>query len=228
MRACAGVVGLAIARELAQAGHKVVLLDKNDAVGQETSARNSEGALLRSQCRARAHCTLHVAGASSASIVSVRCSLLRGQRQPKINMTDGARFAVIHGGLYYATGTLKARMCVDGRRKLYEYARARGIPHRNCGKLIVAQNDAQVEKLEQLLEKAHANGVAECELISQDECLRREPAVRAVKGGLYCPVTGVIDSVALMAALREDAEAVRFQSLVATFCLLEGCHHRAG
>ena len=83
----AGVVGLAIARELALAGREVILLEAEDAIGTHTSSRNSE---------------------------------------------------VIHAGIYYATGSLKARLCVAGKRALYEYCDSRGIAHENCGKLIVA------------------------------------------------------------------------------------------
>jgi L-2-hydroxyglutarate oxidase LhgO len=104
----AGIVGLAVARELAMAGREVVILEAEDAIGTHTSSRNSE---------------------------------------------------VIHAGIYYPKGSLKARACVAGKHLLYEYCAAHGVPHRNCGKLIVATDRAQLQELNGIREKAHANGV---------------------------------------------------------------------
>ena len=118
------------------------------------------------------------------------------------------RCAVLHGGIYYKTGSLKAQMCVEGRRMLYDYAKERSVPHKAIGKLIVAQNDAQMAKVKELLQQAHTNEVRECRLVAAEECKEIEPAVAAI-GGLYCPVTGIIDSEALMAALLQDAQHVR-------------------
>jgi L-2-hydroxyglutarate oxidase LhgO len=143
---------------------------------------------------------------------------LQNRCTPQTKITSRARpdqlcaAAVLHGGVYYPTDSLKARMCISGRHALERYAKRCGIPYKQIGKLVVAQNGAQKRKLEELLQQAHANGVTECVMVSGERCKELEPAVRAV-AGLHCPVTGIIDSVALMAALREDAEAVRTASL---------------
>src|SRR2546429_1976223 len=120
----AGVVGLAIARELALAGREVVILEAEDAIGTHTSSRNSE---------------------------------------------------VIHAGIYYPKGSLKARSCVAGRDLLYEYCATHGVPHRRCGKLIVATNENQLKELENIRAKAHANGVPDVDWIAKDELARMEP-----------------------------------------------------
>ena len=151
----AGVVGLAVARELAVAGREVIILEAENAIGTATSSRNSE---------------------------------------------------VIHAGIYYPRGSLKARACVEGRALLYRYCTERGIPHMRCGKLIVATNEAQLGELESIRQKAHANGVADVAWISVDEANAMEPAVACV-GALHSPSTGVVDSHALMLALLGDAEA---------------------
>jgi L-2-hydroxyglutarate oxidase LhgO len=150
----AGVVGLAIARELAVRGREVIVLEKNGAIGEETSARNSE---------------------------------------------------VIHAGIYYPAGSLKARLCVEGRERLYAYCPEKGIPHRRCGKLIVAVHDAQRSKLDALGRFAAANGVADLEALDVREIAALEPAVRGV-AGLWSPSTGIVDSHALMLAYRGDLE----------------------
>jgi L-2-hydroxyglutarate oxidase LhgO len=149
----AGVVGLAIARALAVDGREVVLLEKNGAIGEETSARNSE---------------------------------------------------VIHAGLYYPAGSLKARFCTDGARRLYEYCEQRGVPHRRCGKLIVAVHAAQRPKLEALHAAAAANGVR-LAWRSAEEMRALEPEVVAA-AALWSAGTGIVDSHALMLALRGDLE----------------------
>ena len=151
----AGVVGLAVARELALAGREVIILESENAIGTATSSRNSE---------------------------------------------------VIHAGIYYPQGSLKARTCVEGRILLYEYCAQRGIPHRRCGKLIVATDNAQLGELEAIRRKAHANGVTDVEWLTLDQAHSMEPAVSCV-GALHSPSTGVIDSHALMLALLGDAES---------------------
>ena len=118
-----------------------------------------------------------------------------------------AMCAVLHAGMYYPPGTLKARACVDGRHMLEKYAKANGVPYSQLGKLIVAQNEQQRQYLEKLLKQAHANRVPECRMVSGEEAKELEPEVTAV-AGLHCTVTGIIDSTALMAAFRKDAEEV--------------------
>ena len=150
----AGVVGLAIGRELALRGREVIVLEKNAAIGEETSARNSE---------------------------------------------------VIHAGIYYPPGSVKARLCVAGRQRLYAYCEEKGVAHRRCGKLIVATHEAQRTKLESLRHTAESNGVRDLAWLDSREIAVLEPSVRAV-AGLWSPSTGIVDSHALMLALLGDLE----------------------
>jgi L-2-hydroxyglutarate oxidase LhgO len=145
----AGVVGLAVAEELSRRYRNILLLERNDSHGQETSSRNSE---------------------------------------------------VIHAGIYYPEGSLKAALCVEGRRILYEACGKRGIPHRRTGKLIVATNAAEEEALQALLGEAHANGVDDMLMLSGRVVRSLEPEVVAT-AGLLSPSTGIIDSHGLMRAL---------------------------
>ena len=150
----AGVVGLAVARELARAGHETIILEAEDAIGTHTSSRNSE---------------------------------------------------VIHAGIYYPKGSLKARACVAGKELLYEYCVAHGVPHRRSGKLIVATDSSQMEELRQIQKKAHANGVTDVVWMEKAQALALEPALSCV-AALYSPSTGIIDSHALMLSYLGDAE----------------------
>ncbi|MBK8962720.1 MAG: NAD(P)/FAD-dependent oxidoreductase [Candidatus Competibacteraceae bacterium] len=149
----AGVIGLAVARELALAGHEVLILEALERFGTQSSAHNSE---------------------------------------------------VIHAGLYYPPGSLKARLCVQGKERLYRYCAERGIAHRRIGKLLVACAEAELPALASYAERAAANGVPLQPLAAAD-IRRLEPAVRAV-AGLYSESTGILDSHGLMLALLGDAE----------------------
>ncbi|QPC44204.1 NAD(P)/FAD-dependent oxidoreductase [Kaustia mangrovi] len=151
----AGVVGLAIARELAMGGRSVVVLETADAIGTETSSRNSE---------------------------------------------------VIHAGIYYPQGSLKARACVEGRRRLYDYMDTHGVPYRRCGKLIVAAGEDELAGIEALCARGKANGVDDLAMVSAAEAHALEPALDTV-GGALSPSTGIVDSHALMLAYQGDAEA---------------------
>lgn len=150
----AGVIGLAVARELAMHGRQVIVIERNAAIGQETSSRNSE---------------------------------------------------VIHAGIYYPTNSLKARLCVAGKERLYAYCREKAIPHERCGKVIVAVNEAQKPALAALREQARTNGVNDLEWLDAAELRKREPAVNGV-AGLWSPSSGIIDSHAFMLALQGDLE----------------------
>jgi L-2-hydroxyglutarate oxidase LhgO len=150
----AGVVGLAVARRLAQAGREVVILEAAEGIGTVTSSRNSE---------------------------------------------------VIHAGIYYKAGSLMARMCVSGKKALYAYCRDHGIPHRNCGKLIVATNPKEAEKLQSIRAHAEANGVLDMQTLPGEAARELEPALNC-DAALLSPSTGIIDSHAYMLALRGDAE----------------------
>jgi L-2-hydroxyglutarate oxidase LhgO len=112
---------------------------------------------------------------------------------------------VIHAGIYYPTGSLKARFCVEGKAMLYEYCLERGIPHSRLGKLIVAADEEEVPVLAGIKRKAAENGVGDLEFMSGDEALSVEPALR-VAGALFSPSTGIIDSHALMLAYQGDTE----------------------
>jgi L-2-hydroxyglutarate oxidase LhgO len=151
----AGVVGLAVARELALAGREVVIVEAEEAIGTHTSSRNSE---------------------------------------------------VIHAGIYYPKGSLKALACVEGRRLLYDYCASRGVPHRRCGKLIVATDPRQGEELAAILKKAHDNGATDVVEIPAREAMAMEPELRCV-AALHSPSTGIIDSHALMLSYLGEAEA---------------------
>jgi L-2-hydroxyglutarate oxidase LhgO len=120
--------------------------------------------------------------------------------------TSSRNSEVIHAGIYYPKSSLKARSCVEGRRRLYAYCESRGVPHRRCGKLIVATNENQVLELKEIRKKAHGNGVTDVVEIPAAEAMRMEPALRCV-AALHSPSTGIIDSHALMLAYQGDAES---------------------
>ena len=150
----AGVVGLAIAARLAQAGREVLILERESSIGNGTSARNSE---------------------------------------------------VIHAGIYYPKGSLKARMCVAGKQLLYSYCAKRYIDHRQCGKLIVATNQTQLAELDSIRKKARDNGVSDLILLSQSDAQAIEPELQCL-AALHSPSTGIIDSHGLMVSLLGDSE----------------------
>ncbi len=162
----AGVVGLAIAEELSRHFRNILLLEKNESHGQETSSRNSE---------------------------------------------------VIHAGIYYPDGSLKASLCIEGRKLLYETCEKREIPHRRIGKLIVATQAGDEEALYALQGKAERNGVDDLLFLSGRVVHSLEPGVFA-SAALLSPSTGIIDSHSLMRALLAGAEGngvtVAFRSCV--------------
>ena len=151
----AGVIGLAVARALAQAGREVVVLEAAAGIGTGISSRNSE---------------------------------------------------VIHAGIYYPKDSLKARFCVAGKSALYTYSESRHIPHRRCGKLIVATHASQLDSLKSIQAKAWENGVGDVVLLTAEQVREREPDIHCV-AALLSPSTGIIDSHAYMLALQGDAEA---------------------
>ena len=150
----AGVVGLAIAREMAMRGFETLVLEAEHMIGTQTSSRNSE---------------------------------------------------VIHAGIYYEPDSLKARFCVEGKERLYAYAQAQGIPHKRCGKLIVATSEAQHAALDKIVARATACGVHDLQRLSAEEAQALEPAIRCT-AALFSPSTGIIDSHTLMLSLQGDAE----------------------
>jgi L-2-hydroxyglutarate oxidase LhgO len=121
-------------------------------------------------------------------------------------VTSSRNSEVIHAGIYYKAGSLMARMCVSGKHALYRYCDDHGIPHRNCGKLIVATTPKETEKLQSIRAHAEANGVQDMQILSRDAARAMEPALNC-DAALLSPSTGIIDSHAYMLALRGDAEA---------------------
>lgn len=127
--------------------------------------------------------------------------------EPTIGRATSSRNSeVIHAGLYYPPGGLKARLCVEGRDALYEYCAKRQIPHRRVGKLVVATENSQLNKLEAIAANAVSCGVCDAQLVSAREALTLETQLNCV-AALHSPSTGIIDSHALMLALQGDAQA---------------------
>jgi len=120
--------------------------------------------------------------------------------------TSSRNSEVIHAGLYYATHSQKARLCVQGRDQLYAYCREHAVAHRRCGKLVVATETAQHDALQRLHAQAQRNGVADVRWLTGEQARAMEPALHAT-AALHSPSTGIIDSHALMLALQGDLEA---------------------
>ncbi len=120
--------------------------------------------------------------------------------------TSSRNSEVIHAGIYYPTGSLKARLCRRGRDLLYAYCASRGVAHARKGKLIVASAPSEVEVLQQYMETGRANGVDDLQWIDAEGLAQMEPAVRAVRG-LWSPSTGIIDSHGYMQCLLDDFES---------------------
>jgi len=111
---------------------------------------------------------------------------------------------VIHSGIYYESGSLKAKLCVQGNKLIYDFAKNNNIDYLNCGKLVVGHNDNDLEKLENLLENGRINGVEGLRLLSHQESLKIQPKVKC-QNALWVPSTGIIDSHGVMAQLESDA-----------------------
>ncbi|WP_394064326.1 NAD(P)/FAD-dependent oxidoreductase [Alcaligenes sp. WGS1538] len=122
---------------------------------------------------------------------------------------------VIHGGIYYAPGSLKARLCVQGKEQLYDYCRERHVEHKRCGKLIVAASASQEAALRELQANAQACGVHDLQWLSAKEAQALEPALRC-SAALLSPSTGIVDSHGLMLALQGDAENLGAQMVFNT------------
>jgi len=170
----AGAVGLACGYALARRGLTVAVLERDVAIGQEVSSRNSE---------------------------------------------------VIHGGLYYPTGSLKARLCVQGRRALYHFLDAHNVAYDRCGKLVVATNPDEVGHVEAIFAQAQANGVEGMARLSKAEALALEPDLKA-EMALISPQSGVFDSHGYMLALQGEIEACSGAVVVST--PFEGAQSYAG
>ncbi|MCU0657493.1 MAG: NAD(P)/FAD-dependent oxidoreductase [Polyangiaceae bacterium] len=152
-----------------------------------------------------------VIGAGAVGLAVGRALALRGrevvvlEKERAIGTGVSSRNSeVIHAGLYYPHGSLKARLCVAGREELYRYCEQRGVGHRRCGKLVVATEDAERPALAAVAARARANGVPVDELTAA-QATALEPALRCV-AALHSPTTGIVDSHGLMQALRADLE----------------------
>jgi L-2-hydroxyglutarate oxidase LhgO len=145
-----GIVGCHLAYRLAKEGREVFLLEKEKALGEQTSTRNS---------------------------------------------------GVIHGGIYYPQGSLKARLCVRGRHLTYEFLQNHDIPHWRCGKIIVAQVASELKALEDLKKQGEDNGVENLRLIDEAEVWKIEPRVRCL-AALHSPETGILDMAAYMRVME--------------------------
>jgi len=146
--------------------------------------------------------------------------------------TSSRNSEVIHAGIYYSPGSLKAKLCLAGRLALYPFLAERGIPHRRCGKLIVATDQGQVAGLEKLHAQARANGVADLRMLAAREARALEPQLACV-AVLESPSTGIVDSHAFMLGLRGEAEdygaAIAFRSpLLAGHVRQEGIELEVG
>ncbi len=119
--------------------------------------------------------------------------------------TSSRNSEVIHAGIYYPQGSLKARLCVEGKQMLYAYAAERGVPHQRCGKLIVATSPEQAGQLEAIQKKAADNGIDDLVLLTAQQAIAMEPQLHCV-AALHSPSTGIVDSHALMLSLLGDLE----------------------
>ncbi|AAQ57814.1 NAD(P)/FAD-dependent oxidoreductase [Chromobacterium violaceum] len=138
------------------------------------------------------------------------------EAEPAMGLHASSRNSeVIHAGLYYPAGSMKARLCVAGRDALYRYCAERAIPHRRLGKLIVASRESQLARLDALEAQARANGVADIRRLTASEARALEPALDCA-AALLSPSTGIVDSHALMLSLLADAEAAGAQLALAS------------
>jgi glycerol-3-phosphate dehydrogenase len=147
-----------------------------------------------------------VVGCAVARAVSRRWSdVFLIEQLPKLGMGASTRNSgVIHSGIYYPPGSLKAQLCVEGNRTLHEFCAAHNVPHRNCGKLVVAHGSAQEAALEHLAEKGRANGVAGLRLVDRAAVRTREPHIEAT-AALEVPSTGIVSAEDLVKTLARIA-----------------------
>lgn len=119
--------------------------------------------------------------------------------------TSARNSEVIHAGIYYPAGSLKALLCVRGKELLYQYCAQRGIAHRRCGKLLVATSDAQIGQLDAIAHKAATNGVTDLVRLTARQAIAMEPNLQCL-AALHSPSTGIVDSHGLMLSLLGDIE----------------------
>ncbi len=154
-----------------------------------------------------------VIGAGVIGLAVARALALQGREVMVLEAADGIgtgtssrNSEVIHAGIYYPQGSLKARLCVEGKALLYSYCEQRGVGHSRCGKLIVATQVSQLDQLQAIIDKAVANGVFDLRLLTREQAQALEPQLECV-AAVHSPSTGIVDSHALMLALQGELEA---------------------
>ena len=163
-----------------------------------------------------------VVGAGAVGLACARALAKRGltvlvlEQEPHIGQGVSSRNSeVIHGGLYYPTGSRKARFCVEGRRLLYAFLESRKVDFRKCGKLVVATDEAEVERIEAVFKQATTNGVEGLEHLTGDQARALEPGLNA-QAAILSPESGVFDSHGYMLALQGEIEAAGGSVVVST------------
>jgi L-2-hydroxyglutarate oxidase len=171
-----------------------------------------------------ARCDVAVIGAGIVGLATARELLLRHPQRRIVVLEKesdvaqhqtGHSSGVVHAGIYYTPGSLKARLCTEGARELYEYCESRHIPHERCGKLIVATSDAELPRLDELERRGLANGVPGIRRLDRSGLEAIEPHASGV-AALHSPNTGIADFPAVARALAQDAQEAGAQ--VATGC----------
>ena len=136
---------------------------------------------------------------------NTRLTVLEKERQIAQHQT-GHNSGVIHAGIYYKPGTLKARLCVAGGTELVRYCDTKGIPYKLCGKLIVATDEAELPRLAELERRAIANGCIGVRIVEADELREIEPHCRGIMA-LWSPNTGIVDYTVVASAIADDVRA---------------------
>jgi len=142
------------------------------------------------------------ARALAQRVTGARVLVLEKENRIGVHQT-GRASGVVHSGVYYTPGSLKARLCTRGARELIEFCERRGIPFQRCGKVIVATGDDEIPRLEELHRRAAANGVEGAELIGRERLAELEPHAAGVRA-LHVPTTGIVDFVRVAQAYADD------------------------
>ncbi|MCO5065834.1 MAG: NAD(P)/FAD-dependent oxidoreductase [Rhizobiaceae bacterium] len=168
------------------------------------------------------HVDCIVIGAGAVGLASARALARAGrdvivlEAEQAIGLGISSRSSeVIHAGIYYPTGLTKTGLCVSGKELLYRFCEDYAVPHRRCGKLLVATSDDEIAKLSAIRAQAAANGVTDLRPLAREEAREMEPALNCV-AAVLSPSTGIIDSAAYMSALLGDAEAHGAMAALAT------------
>jgi L-2-hydroxyglutarate oxidase LhgO len=145
--------------------------------------------------------------ASALALSRLGASVAVLEREPKTGRaTSTHNSGVIHAGIYYPAGSLKAELCVDGLKRLYRFCETYGVPHVRSGKLIIASDDHEIADLERLLQVGHVNGVSALELVDDSFIRSKEPNVRGI-AALWSPDSGVLEAEAFVKALEHLCRA---------------------